>query len=256
MLGVILNSIVIAQYLKFSSIRKRLAHILLLNQAVADLVNCLVYLTPLIVTHFHNVTYREYPNILDPLFGSAAFLSFSSSLYLFLIIAIERYLSIVKPLWHRINVRRVHICRSIRILWLLAIIFACVSFYFYIKSYNGERDPLVYYTTVLQVKSGLIILLVSALFALTFYKALVSIRGRHLPGDAQTQKKKEFMLTATFTIMYVSFFVCFLPFIFADASKKSPKNRLKILCFSLTSIMNPILTLRVWKEFCICNKED
>ena len=104
-IGVILNSIVIAQYLKFSSIRKRLAHILLLNQAVADLVNCLVYLTPLIVTHFHNVTYREYPNILDPLFGSAAFLSFSSSLYLFLIIAIERYISIVQPFWHRIMYR-------------------------------------------------------------------------------------------------------------------------------------------------------
>ena len=101
MIGVIMNAMIIVKYLKHSRIRKRISHLLLLNQAIADMANCLIYLTPLIVTHFHNVTYKEHPIILQPLLGFSSILSCGSSILIFLVIAFERYLSIVKPIWHR-----------------------------------------------------------------------------------------------------------------------------------------------------------
>ena len=233
-----------------------MANTLLLNQAVADMVNCLIYLTPLIVAHFHNVTYREHPAILDSLTGSAAFLSFGSSVFIFLIIAFERYLSVAKAIWHRANLRKTHIRRSMMTSWLLATFFAVVAFYLYLKSYNGEKEIFFYYTKALQALVAVLILVVTILFTLTFYKALTNIRGTTLSGAVQIRRKKEFHITATFTVMYVAFLICFIPLVFVDASKKSPKNRLKILCFSLTSVINPILTLKLRKEFCVCKHID
>ena len=256
LIGVLLNSIIILQCLKNSSIRRRISSILLLNQAVADMVNCLLYLTPLIVTHLYSVTYEEYPSLLDSLNGATAFLSIASSLFIFLIIASERYLSIVKPLWHRLKLRRARIWKSIGIVWLLATTYAVVAFFLYLKNYNGEHETLFYYTKALQAKCGLLILTVTVIFTLTFCKAIASIRGQNLSGAVLSRKKKDFKLTATFTVMYVSFFLCFIPMIFVDASKKSPKNRLKILCFSLTSVINPVLTLKLRKDFRLGNKVD
>ena len=254
LVGVTLNSIIIVQFLRRSFARKRTVSILLLNQAIADMVNCLVYLTPLIVTHFHNVTNREYHPLLDSFSGSTAFLSIASSLFIFLIIAFERYLSIVKPFWHRVHLRKTRIWRSIITIWLIAVTFAIIAFCLYLKSYNGEADMLISYTNALQVISGLLITTVTVLFTLTFSKALVSIRRNDLSGAVLTRKKKEFTLTATFTVMYVSFLICFIPLVFLDAAEKSPKNRLKILCFSFTSIINPILTLKLRREFRVGNK--
>ena len=254
--GIMLNSIIIVRFLQLLSIQKRIANILLLNQAVADMVNCLMYLTPLIVTHFHDVTYTHYPVILDSLFGSAAFLSVASSLFIFLVIAFERYLSIAKPLWHRVNLRKLHIRRSIVASWLVAMIFAAIAFYLYLKSYNGEKEIFFYYTKALHGIAAILMLVVTILFSLTFYKALLSIRGKNIPGAVLSGRKKEFHITATFTVMYISFLTCFIPLAFADDSEKSPKNRLKILCFSLTSITNPILTFRLRKEFRIGKRSN
>ena len=107
-----MNSIIIVQVLKTST-RKQISNVLLFNQAVVDIVYNLAYLTPLIVTHFHNVTYSEYSSVIDSMqiFGVA--LSAKLSVYSFLINAAERHLAIVKPLWHRINFTKKDILKFI-----------------------------------------------------------------------------------------------------------------------------------------------
>ena len=249
--GIALNFIIILRFFRNSSIQKQRSNILLLNQAVADMVNCLVYLTPLIVTHFHNVTYSEYSSIIDLMFTFGAFLSFRSSLCIFLVIAFERYLAIAKPIWHRVNLREKHIWRLNVITWAIAMITAAIACSLLS---NGEIAIFFNYLKVSQAIDIIQIVIITILFVLTFYKALTYIRRRNISGIVLFQKRKELHLTAIFSLMYILFILCFFPLTIGNAFTKSPENRLKILGFSLTSIINPILTLKLRKGFRVGSK--
>ena len=251
--ALLLNFLIITRFLKNPSIRKRISNILLLSQAFADSYNCLLFLTPLIIMKIHWVLFREYPRMLDSILNFGGFSSFRSSLLMFLIIAYERCLAILKPLWHRVKFRKAHIRRLITVSWLIAVLEAAIACYLYL---DDENEILSYYLQTCQVIDYVQIFTITVLFGLTFYKALVSIRGHDLSSVALSQKKKEFHLTLTFIIMYISFILCFLPLAVGDSLTKSPENGLKIFVFSFTSIVNPLLTLKVRKELRVCYKSN
>ena len=215
------------------------------------MVNCLIWLTPLMVALSHIVTYREYSSIIDTISMFGGFLSVKSSIFSFLITAVERYLAVVKPFWHRVNVTKTYTLRLISCAWIIAVINAVIATYLHP---HGRLEGVSIFIISVQALFFMLMLIITLLFGLTFYKALMSIRRPDLSGITLSKKKKEFHLITTFVIMYVTFIACFFPIATNNTLTKSPENYLKFLVFSLTSIINPVLILKLRKEFRICTK--
>ena len=250
--GVFFNLLVCSIYYRRKSIRGKISNILLVNQAIADLVNCLCYALPSTASFFILVTsktidpikifnreYRHYLNFVCVVMG---FLSCCSSLLLYLVVACERWLAFSNPLWHRTRLCSRHIWRSILVLWLCAIGIATLV------AFVDDTLYIIYFRTL----QGLLLLatiIVTVLFSLTFHKARKVIRRQKGFWRDLSRTKKEFNLTKFFFLMYFLFLITFLPLALANPNELNPARRIKFMFFTLTAVINPLLTQILRKDF-------
>ena len=254
-LGVISNLLVCVIYCRRKAIQKKVHNILLVNQAIADLVNCACYALPSTVLFFILVSSktihpikifnREYRHTLTLVCEFMGFLSAISSFLLYLVVACERCLSVSKPLWHRTRLFKRHIWMAVMVLWIIS---AIVSVIFV---FVDDAWYVIYFRT-LQVLSIIIIATITVLFCVTFYNArkiVLKEKGSNTEMSRTGRTKKELQLTKIFLLMYFLFLLTFFPLTLANPNEKNPLRRIKFLFFTLTAVINPVLTLTFRKEF-------
>ena len=186
----ILNSLTISSYNRRKALRKKIPNLLLMNQAVADLFNAVVFggsqITMLIFsmsTSLWDPQWRDKWVIIVLITRIVSYpLTLFSSLLLYLIIAVERFLAICFPLWHRVHAQRKHVWISVAIIWCVSTLMAtCRSLYgLYASTSRGpipngviEMVPIVY--QIFKISFITLLTIITLLFIITFLKAFIGL---------------------------------------------------------------------------------
>ena len=238
-IGILLNLIVCFKIFQRKETRRKLTNVLFVNQAFADLFNCLMYALPATIYMFISSTYKtdqSVNNFLGPLSDVMAIASISSSLMIFTIIAFERWLSIAKPIFHHAKLRKKHIWTAIVICWFLSISSSLLRLVF-------DGALYIIYIKLMQTIMVLLISIATVAFFFTWLKAFRTIRVHQKRGADQHSKRKDLQVTKVFSIMYLLFIITFVPLAVVNPNEENPVRRIKFILFTLTAIINPTLTL-------------
>ena len=251
-IGVLLNCIIMHSFYRKVNLKKKIPNILLANQAFADLVNLIIYGLPNFVRALDRLIHViSLPHSISHIIEYALLLTIASSVILFFIIALDRFIAIHNPLWHRANVNKKHIWAGIVGAWLVAIALTITSIAIHQEGLDLESP----FGKFLIVLLGILITLVTVLHVCTFIKAFKSFYWNPDVSTNQIWKhpKKQFRLVLMFIIMYCIFSVGFFPLMISFASKEGHSFELKSqIIFSLfiaISVLNPLLTLCLKSQF-------
>ena len=273
-LAIILNILVLNAYIRRKKLQNKVGNTLLATQAVIDLFNTAVVATT------HGSAILILPGIYTRLNGKNErtiilanwflwFLSFYSSLGLFTLIATERYLSLSKPLWHRQYVTKSWILKRLILVLTMTIVLTPLLAYSATNNYLSL-------ICVLIIISFVVMAAVSILLTLSFLKARKSLQKKQKrqldrantmnPIDREANVKKSditlpyidrkvLRLTLIFLVMYIVFLTALVPLsvsavLWAVRGQLSATPALAgTLCFCTTSLVNPILTLSMRRDF-------
>ena len=205
-LGLILNLTITFSFCKKPALRQKLPNILLLNQALADNFNCGIYGTSnMIELLFQLNDVRQLINF-DVRYAFLP-LTLFSSLCLYLIIALERFLSTHYPLWHRVNVRKKHIWVSVTTAWLLSIF---ITTMYIICSLCTTVFVMIF------ILLSITVAIITLLFIIIFIKVFRAVSNRPSNSTQLSEhivSKKQFQLTIVFFTMFLAFAVVYSPLI-------------------------------------------
>ena len=250
-IGIALNLIIIHSFIRRRLVRKKIPNILLFNQAIADLFNGVVYGVSY-VTYTLLIEFKdENAEDTSPFVRFFRSTTLFSSILLYAVIALERFLAITYPLRHRVHVRKKHIWLAVVISWLITTIVSVLNILF---------ESMVRFTIM-----SLIILINIILFVATFIKAKYST---HLQAGESNQLninfKKQLRLTMVFFAMFMAFTIVYIPLLTCSLLGVL-KHEVSIIWYEainslllLTSVLNPILTITFKKELrpCMGNRES
>ena len=244
--GMMLNLMVCIIYYRRRATRSKIPNILLVNQAFADLFTCLVYILPntifqFILTIHKTNKYQNFNNIMCEL---TPFASIVSSVLIYTVAALERWMSIAKPIWHHVNVKPKHAWRAVVVCWLISIGSSLPSIFV-------DETYVIYYRSM-QGIMVVFMVAISLLFITTWYTALLEVRRHRQRKCDSTRVKSELGITKIFAIMLLLFIMAFTPLATANPNMKNPERRIKILLFALSTMVNPMLTLTLKRDFKIC----
>ena len=190
-------------------------------------------------------------------------LSLLISMFVFTLIAVERYLSISKPFWHRTNVSKGRILKCLFVTFLVSLLFAAIQVF----------SSLTYkYEEMVSAVCGLLwIIAVFSIFLISFikaYKFLQQKRARQANATRSQQNanqtgtrndhhidKKIFRLTLIFSAMYGVYLMAIFPGVtvllleLRDGQKTWISIMIMGFLFTATSVVNPILTLSLKEDF-------
>lgn len=288
--GTILNVLLLYKCLCKRSVRKKVPNVLLAHQAIVDLYNLVVYVpASLKFGYTHEETFNDAQDFWVWYLATNLLyeLSIFTSMFNFILISVERFLSLWKPFYHRAYVTCGRVYRMALLVWVLSGIVQgiCVVGWFTnkVKWYN-------------RMKTGMLLagfIVVTGLTLAAFFKARQSLRrGKNFKyveersaNDAMDEKKssvlsklslsslasfkssisseelaKEFQLTLLFCLMYSCFCWGFLPLMIiwtwtylVDFNSFSIDGRpiyFKIAsnAFILSSMLNPLLAMWLKKD--------
>ena len=239
-----LNISIISAYVKNSSLRAKNPNMLLTNQAMVDIVSCIVYSLPnAIILKLHGDAGKFYA-----LSSSTLVLTVASSLFMFKIIAIERFLSLHKPIWHRVNVTKHRLWIAVIVAWSASIISASIATILI-------NHKVVYEYKILFKLASMTLILISTSI-LHMWSFIIAYRAVHSRPSTSSENslraRKELKLITLFITMYITFIIGFTPIQIVLAMKL---NHFSLLCqtlcsiVTLTSILNPLLTLCLKEKF-------
>ena len=178
--------------------------------------------------------------------------SVSSSLLLYTLIAIERFLSICFPLWHRVNLTKKHIWTSIAVIWSLSVVFSL----FYSMLFSQGLNELKNASLMMYILIILFIVIVTIFFISTFVKASLSLHFSSTTSAHQQRNhsyKKQLHLTVVFFVMFSAFAMVYIPvtliFTVVEYQSTHVYTVLMLTFIQLTSVLNPVLTLAFKKQF-------
>ena len=127
-IGAILNAMVLEVYSQLKpNMRHKVSNILLASQALIDILNTVFRGIPFSLFHvllpdiFHTMG-KEYAQVYADTASTLYFFSFYCSMFLFTLIAVERYYALSKSLWHRQNVTESWIRKRFVIVLIAAVI--------------------------------------------------------------------------------------------------------------------------------------
>ena len=253
-LGMILNLLVCVIYYRRGATQNKLPNILFVNQAFADLFTCTIYILPNTVFLFIftvNKT-RKYHNFHEPIHEFPAFVSICSSVLIYTVAVFERWLSIAKPIWHHVNVKTKHIWRAVMVSWLISLGMSLQAIFV-------DETPAETYAIYYKAMQGIMVVFMAAitiLFITTWYTALVEVRRHRQLRSDSNRVKTELRITKIFAIMYTLFVMAFIPLATIHQNIMSPVRRIKILLFTLSAMVNPMLTLTLRRDYKICQRQS
>ena len=262
-LGSSLNTVIICSFYRKPFLRKKIPNILLFNQAVADLVNMMIYLLTKLIHLLYQISTNHMIVSFQKLNIAFLYLSVVSSVLLFAVISIERFLSIFMPLWHRIHIQRHHLWYTVLSAWVIVTLMTTAIIATMFHESTSEKwekfEDLVKYNFALGVIVVFMMFMITIVFSLNFFQALKSLRSQSIQTTSdQIRSKKQFRLTLIFLMMFIVFVLTFIPGVYAAQTKLCYShshslfnvcNQTFICTFILTSIYNPILTLCLKREF-------
>ena len=260
LLAVILNIIVLSLYLRRKNIRHKVGNILLASQAVVDLFNSGIY--AMLTASYYLIIRNVYPHLSNQEEKAVwvatlalYFFSIHSSMYTFTLISYERYLAVSEPFWHRQNVTRSWIMKRLLIVLVLTTIITPLS------TYSGSTPFLPVLYPIIGI-TLLLMIIVSILFTLSYSKAHKFVTGKasyRAKTEESTEKsfisKKLLRLTLIFLTMYAVFLmalvsmVVFLVLWLVRGSRTGIPAMVHSVLLAVTSIINPVLTLSLRKDF-------
>ena len=251
--GITLNSTVLILFNSKACTLKKASYVLLVNQAVVDTYNCLLFMLPIgiinIQTNIQSKDMIILPGSPHSIFLGyilvSAHLSFRTSIFTFLVNAIERWLAVCRPLWHRAHVNTRNIKFAITIVWIFSLASSSTRIFIY-NTKLGAINSIVFILTII---------ISTILYVATYIKARKRVSTNHLsqrticqdPINKLNSAKQEKRLTLLFILMYIPFLLAFLPMCFVVMFfwKYYPYCRdLFHILLLLSSIVNPILTLK------------
>ena len=266
-IGIILNLLVFGIYRHRKQIQNKIGNILLVSQAIADLFNTAVYAIPSGILYLgflenYDNTNEDDEKVLLIAIDSLFYFSIYSSVWIFMIIAICSYLSIVKPMWHKRNVTKGRILKMLFVVFVVAFLCGGITSFcrlLYIRySMNYAIIALC----------GVWIVAISVLFTLSYSKARKCLQRKNiaqtnnidLSSSSEANKhyhidKKMLRLTLIFFAMYGVFLLAIVPSIVNMALWLIKGRRtwipsmIAIVLFTATSIINPVLTLTLREDF-------
>ena len=261
-IGIALNAIIIKVFFTRRSIQEKIVNVLLVNQAIADVVNLALFALPNSLLLLYMLITKRFTQRVVNAVHATVVLTVASSVLLFVIIAFERFLALHNPIWHKVKIQKRSIYKSVLIAWLVS---ACLLIFdistVICGNWEGQlcKKPSYYFHWMIRLLLGGLILIVIVLFLLTFIKALRAIRSRATQLAKVEHVKAKLQLKLT--IIFLTMFLCFITgFAFVLIGASIPKETLlaKIFfsLFNLTSIFNPMWTMFQKKEFRLRNVVD
>ena len=253
-LGIILNAAILIGMCKRKSIWQKKSGRLLANQAVTDLANCFLFILPNTVFDIYSIASSTFSP--PPIVETGLTLTFMSSLLMFTLISVERFTAIKFPYWHRSNITKKHLTIGVVCVWVISI--AVSGAYYSLYYLPNGRYIARYYYTVKVIISLFLMILVSALFIVSYLKSFLSIMHPSREQNLSQKRGKEVKITLLFLVMYLVFLSTFLPVVVGYIGRASSRpihisnvGRYVITFFlGLTSVLNPMLVLSTRKEFC------
>ena len=252
--GLVLNLIIVTSFWKRRIVRRSIPNFLLFNQSIADLFNVAVY--GVARTTFRGLLMfnKRYDIAMLVMLFSLSVSVFSSAL-LHNIIAVERCLSIYFPLWHKVYLLKKHLWIAVIILWIVSIVIGICNFIIEILTLN---HTIFSWFVTISICSSIVITTIT--FIATFIKAFVSIKSSQTRSisNSNTNWKKQLRLTAIFFVMFTGYIIVYIPWTaIAFILKSSPTSGVVELgimriCFLLTSVINPVITLCFKRQFRPC----
>ena len=257
--ALLLNGTICYSFFMKLLLRKENPTVVLFNQAVADIVNCLVYAFPndifLMILHATKATKRdilEEPKHMDTVGNTTLTLTASASVGLFVIAATDRFLALYKPVWHKVRMNKRVIWRAVIVNWMIAITLSLVIPIISNTS-NEPESQFESYKIFLLATLVIVLIYVTTIYIFTFFLAYRAVYKRaNNTEEAIAQSKKEFKLVAILIAMYLIFVIGSAPLIITTAANElqySLRSQVLFLVFTFTSLLNPLLTLYLKSEF-------
>ena len=241
-------SVVVLYYLNYSLKKLKIADILLLNQAIIDISHGVVLLPMKLLTlasvQFAIVSYNYIVCFTHYL---AAFSN--------MVIAVDRFISVAKPILHNSIVRKTHAFRAVASVWIVTLILTFIPLCWWHKEPNTHpgiimRNYALFLTILLLITLSCMTILTCITFSLTLHWQ----RSRYSWSDnchIAVRRAQEIHLALLFCAMIFVYFLTFAPIVvmtFFDVLGVSYPEEVMMdvsfLVYSSSSIFNGIATLR------------
>ena len=247
LLALVLNILICFGFRQKDSMRKKNSNILLLNQALVDIFSTICALPNAIFLLLQSSLKAE-PSYMYPTAITMLILSASSNIFLFVVIATERFLSLYKPIWHRSNVNSRIVWKAIAVAWFVSLLLTAVVPITQHPSNQEERDQQFYlYRLFLFALLGVLLILITTLHVWSFVLAYRAVYTRERTSQQHfLQSKKQLRLLLIFIAMYIAFLVAFVTLqvmAILDSIYFSIQNQVLLCVFTTTSLLNPVITL-------------
>ena len=95
-----------------------------MNQALVDIANCTIFTLPNAIFLLVQILVKREESFMYPTLATTLILSATSSVLLFVIIAVERFISLYNPIWHRTNIYARRIWKTIVVAWVISLLVA------------------------------------------------------------------------------------------------------------------------------------
>ena len=211
LLGTILSSFIQISFYNKRALRRKIPSILLFNQAASDWFSCLFYVLPNVI-YYMGYLFKliDFPFVMIYVLKRVLILAVSTSLFLHTIIAVERYLSICKPMWHRVRVQRKHIWASVIFAWFISLLLT-------IAGHFADLHEMKFLVGVSYTFFGILALLIIAIIVLYLVSVAEAYKSFRMPTASNTENrraKKQLRLTLLFFVMFAIFLTGFTPVLF------------------------------------------
>ena len=192
-LGLLGNSLVIVVIFKYTTMRRSLTNLLIINQSTIDMVTSAILLTSYASRYENNniIPSGTVGEIICRLWTSNCLLwgFFTSSTYNLVALSLERYAKVVHPIWYQQAFTRWRAYMLLVTIWLVGIIYNIVTIVPTSGVVDGMCFPLAFFPSVkVQKFVGIVTIIAQFIFPLLIlifsYVNMVRILGRRVrPAD-------------------------------------------------------------------------
>ena len=258
-----LNVVVMNRFVSRKRIQKNIGNMLLMQQAVVDsinacyaLINSAESVSPCVVHFVDTMSKLRLRYVSIFLFNCSAF----ASILTLGLISLERLLSVWKPVLHRNKVKKEFIMHLLALLWTVSLFISIMYIAISITARNGKLscEQYIIFDEFYYWMYCIFAISIAPIFIGTFILAwniVKRLETRKSDSDLQKKTKKDFKLIKIFSSMYVGFLLSILPIMCVRFMHGLPPktaasaHHIWRVIVTLTSILNPLLTLNLRKDF-------
>ena len=248
------NGLIVLAFAIDSRLRRRSANVLIFSQAVCDLVTGFAFTpTYLITIHLQSPT----ANLILALFsGFILFLS----LFNLLALALDRYLVLSRPFWHR---SVMSVGRTVKILisiWLLPLFLTMIPLSWWFLPVNISHTASRVYHGILWAMLLILVVIMAVIYVFVSLTARKATR-RHCKLSHQRARrfnivKKELKIANLFACLLFFFVIAYFPVLYMNLCDMIGRSAwipqgfetISLYLLMFNSVVNPLL--------CICLKQD